>query len=372
MKKHSQLGVFKSKGRLNKEPTSKYRSPFQRDRDRIIHSASFRRLKHKTQVFVNTEGDHFRTRITHSIEVAQIARSIAKYLNLNEDLTESLSLAHDLGHTPFGHAGEDALDECMESYGGFDHNLQTLRIIMFLENKYFKFKGLNLSIETLEGLLKHNGPVEDTDLVNKLIGLKTFKKMINFKTYPSLEAQISAISDDIAYNNHDIQDGINANLFKLEELMEIDFFKSIYLKYKKKINKKNYKIATYQIIRDSIDLMIRDLLANTQKNLKNLKIKSIKDIAKSDQLIVCFSDKIQNSEKEIRLFLRTKMYDNKLVLRKNQRGKIIIKKLFNAIKLNPRKFLTKDQLTKDKFRAISDFISGMTDRYAINLYNNVK
>ena len=372
MKKHSQLGVFKSKGRLNKEPTSKYRSPFQRDRDRIIHSASFRRLKHKTQVFVNTEGDHFRTRITHSIEVAQIARSIAKYLNLNEDLTESLSLAHDLGHTPFGHAGEDALDECMESYGGFDHNLQTLRIIIFLENKYFKFKGLNLSIETLEGLLKHNGPVEDTDLVNKLIGQKTFKRKINFKTYPSLEAQISAISDDIAYNNHDIQDGINANLFKLEELMEIDFFKSIYLKYKKKINKKNYKIATYQIIRDSIDLMIRDLLANTQKNLKNLKIKSIKDIAKSDQLIVCFSDKIQNSEKEIRLFLRTKMYDNKLVLRKNQRGKIIIKKLFSAIKLNPRKFLTKDQLTKDKFRAISDFISGMTDRYAINLYNNVK
>ena len=372
MKKHSQLGVFKSKGRLNKEPTSKYRSPFQRDRDRIIHSASFRRLKHKTQVFVNTEGDHFRTRITHSIEVAQIARSIAKYLNLNEDLTETLSLAHDLGHTPFGHAGEDALDECMESYGGFDHNLQTLRIIMFLENKYFKFKGLNLSIETLEGLLKHNGPVEDTDLVNKLIGLKTFKRKINFKIYPSLEAQISAISDDIAYNNHDIQDGINANLFKLEELMEIDFFKSIYLKYKKKINKKNYKIATYQIIRDSIDLMIRDLLANTQKNLKNLKIKSIKDIANSDQLIVCFSDKIQNSEKEIRLFLRTKMYDNKLVLRKNQRGKIIIKKLFGIIKSNPRKFLTKDQLTNDKFRAISDFISGMTDRYAINLYNNFK
>ena len=372
MKKHSQLGVFKSKGRLNKEPTSKYRSPFQRDRDRIIHSASFRRLKHKTQVFVNTEGDHFRTRITHSIEVAQIARSITKYLNLNEDLAETLSLAHDLGHTPFGHAGEDALDECMESYGGFDHNLQTLRIIMFLQNKYFKFKGLNLSIETLEGLLKHNGPVEDTDLVNKLIGLKTFKRKINFNTYPSLEAQISAISDDIAYNNHDIQDGINANLFKLEELMEIDFFKSIYLKYKKKINKKNYKIATYQIIRDSIDLMIRDLLANTQKNLKNLKIKSIKDIANSDQLIVCFSDKIQNSEKEIKLFLRTKMYDNKLVLRKNQRGKVIIKKLFGAIKLNPRKLLTKEQLTKDRFRAISDFISGMTDRYAINLYNNFK
>ena len=372
MKKHLKLGIFKSKGRLNNEPTSKYRSPFQRDRDRIIHRASFRRLKHKTQVFVNTEGDHFRTRITHSIEVAQIARSIAKYLNLNEDLAETLSLAHDLGHTPFGHAGEYALDECMENYGGFDHNLQTLRIVMFLENKYFKFKGLNLSIETLEGLLKHNGPVEDSDLVNSLIGLKTFKGKINFNTFPSLEAQISAISDDIAYNNHDIQDGINANLFKLEELIEIDFFRSIYLKYKKKINKKNYKIATYQIIRDSIDLMIRDLLTNTQKNLKNFKIKSIKDIANSDQLLVSFSNSIQKSEKEIKLFLRTKMYDNKLVLKKNQRGIIIIKKLFGIIKSNPRKFLTKDQLTKDKFRAISDFISGMTDRYAINLYNNFK
>ena len=217
MKKHILLGVFKSKGRLNKEPTSKYRSPFQRDRDRIIHSASFRRLKHKTQVFVNTEGDHFRTRITHSIEVAQIARSIAKYLHLNEDLAETLCLAHDLGHTPFGHAGEDALNECMGNHGGFDHNLQTLRIVMFLENKYFKFKGLNLTVETLEGLLKHNGPVEDTALVNSLIGLKTFKGKINFKTYPPLEAQISAISDDIAYNNHDIQDGIKVYFYKLFE-----------------------------------------------------------------------------------------------------------------------------------------------------------
>ncbi|MDB3982733.1 deoxyguanosinetriphosphate triphosphohydrolase [Candidatus Pelagibacter sp.] len=372
MKKNTLLGVLKSKGRLSKEPTSKYRSTFQRDRDRIIHSASFRRLKHKTQVFVNTEGDHFRTRITHSIEVAQIARSVAKYLNLNEDLTETLSLAHDLGHTPFGHAGEDALNECMENYGGFDHNLQTLRIVMFLENKYFKFKGLNLSIETLEGLLKHNGPVEDIALVNSLIGLKTFQGKINFNTYASLEAQISAISDDIAYNNHDIQDGIKANLFKLEELVELDFFKSIYLKYKNKINKRNYKIATYQIIRDSIDLMIRDLLANTQKNLKKLKIRSVKDVAKSNQLIVGFSDSLQNSEKEIRLFLRTKMYNNKSVLSKNQRGKVIIKKLFNIIKTNPKKFLSKDQLTRDKFRAISDFISGMTDRYAINLYNDNK
>ena len=370
MKKYSKIGLFKSKGRIFKESLSKYRTPFQRDRDRIIHSASFRRLKHKTQVFVNTEGDHYRTRITHSMEVAQIARSIAHYLNLNEDLAETLSLAHDLGHTPFGHAGEDALNECMEEHGGFDHNLQTLRVVMFLENKYLKFSGLNLSIETLEGLLKHNGPVDDLDTVEKLIGIKKFKNMINFNTYPSLEAQISSLSDDIAYNNHDIQDGINANLFKLEELVEINFFKGIYKKYKNKINKRNYKIATYQIIRDSIDLMIKDLISNTIKNLKYNNVKSNRDLNKTNFLIVDFSDNIKNSENEIKFFLRTKMYNNKNVLAKNNKGKIIIKKLFKKIKNNPKKFIPKDQLAKDKYRAISDFISGMTDRYAINLNNN--
>ena len=372
MKKYSLIGQFKSKGRIFKESVTKYRSPFQRDRDRIIHSASFRRLKHKTQVFVNTEGDHYRTRITHSMEVAQIARSITRYLELNEDLAETLSLAHDLGHTPFGHAGEDALNECMEEHGGFDHNLQTLRIVMFLENKYLKFNGLNLSIETLEGLLKHNGPVDDLDLVDRLIGIKRFKNMINFNTYPSIEAQISAISDDIAYNNHDIQDGINANLFKLEELMEINFFKDIYKKYKRKINKQNYKIATYQIVRDSIDLMIKDLIKNTKKNLVDSNIKNFKDINKTTFLIVDFSDDIKNSDNEIRYFLKTKMYYNKKVLEKNNKGKSIVKRLFEKIKLNPRKFISTEQLNKDKYRAISDFISGMTDRYAINLHKNFK
>ncbi len=372
MKKYSKIGLFKSKGRIFKESLSKYRSPFQRDRDRIIHSASFRRLKHKTQVFVNTEGDHNRTRITHSMEVSQIARSISRYLNLNEDLTEALSLAHDLGHTPFGHAGEDSLNECMSYYGGFDHNLQTLRIVMFLENKYMKFNGLNLTIETLEGLLKHNGPVNDLGLVDSLIGVKNFKNKIKFNTFPSLEAQISAISDDIAYNNHDIQDGINANLFELEELIEINFFRNIYKKYKKKINKNNYKIATYQIIRDSIDLMIKDLINNTKKNLKTNKIKSLKDINKTSFLIVDFSNKIKSSENEIRDFLKTKMYNNKKVLIKNNRGKTIIKKLFDKIEKNPKKFISKQQLASNKYRAISDFISGMTDRYAINLYNNIK
>jgi len=372
MKNYSPIGQFKSKGRIFKESVTKYRSPFQRDRDRIIHSASFRRLKHKTQVFVNTERDHYRTRITHSMEVAQIARSITRYLNLNEDLAETLSLAHDLGHTPFGHAGEDALNECMDEHGGFDHNLQTLRIVMFLENKYLKFSGLNLSIETLEGLLKHNGPVDDLGLIDKLIGIKRFKNMINFKTYPSIEAQISAISDDIAYNNHDIQDGINANLFKLEELMEINFFKDIYKKYKRKINKQNYKIATYQIVRDSIDLMIKDLIKNTKKNLVDNNIKNLRDINKSSSLIVDFSDEIKNSDNEIRYFLKTKMYNNKEVLKKNNNGKSIVKKLFEKIKLNPKKFISKEQLSKDKYRAISDFISGMTDRYAINLHKNFK
>ncbi len=372
MKKYSKIGLFKSKGRVFKESLSKYRSPFQRDRDRIIHSASFRRLKHKTQVFVNTEGDHYRTRITHSMEVAQIARSIARYLNLNEDLAETLSLAHDLGHTPFGHAGEEALNECMEDYGGFDHNLQTLRIVMFLENKYLRFSGLNLSIETLEGLLKHNGPVDDLDLVDSLIGIKKFKNMIRFETYPSLEAQISSISDDIAYNNHDIQDGINANLFKLEELVEINFFKDIYDRYKNKINKSNYKIATYQIIRDSIDLMIKDLISNTKNNLNYNQVKNVKDISKTRFLMVDFSNKIKESENEIRFFLKTKMYNNKNVQTKNNKGQLIIKKLFKKIRINPKKFIAKKHFTNDNYRAISDFISGMTDRYAIKLYHNLK
>ena len=372
MKKYLKLGLFKSKGRIFKESLSKYRTPFQRDRDRIIHSASFRRLKHKTQVFVNTEGDHYRTRITHSMEVSQIARSIARYLNLNEDLAETLSLAHDLGHTPFGHAGEDALNECMDEYGGFNHNLQTLRVVMFLENKYLKYRGLNLSIETLEGLLKHNGPVDDLDLVDSLIGIKSFKNMIKFNTYPSLEAQISAISDDIAYNNHDIQDGINANLFKLEELVEINFFKDIYRKYKNKINKQNYKVVTYQIIRDSIDLMTKDIIINTKDNLKLNKIRNFKDIHKTSFLMVDFSDRVKNSENEIKFFLKTKMYNNKEVLSKNNKGKSIIKKLFNRIKLNPKRFIAPEQLSGNKYRAISDFISGMTDRYAINLNKNFR
>jgi len=372
MNNYSNIALSKSKGRIFKEANSLYRTPFQRDRDRIIHSASFRRLKHKTQVFVNTEGDHYRTRITHSIEVAQIARSIAKHLGLNEDLAETLSLAHDLGHTPFGHAGEEALNECMYEFGGFDHNLQTLRIIMFLEHKYLKFKGLNLTLETLDGLLKHNGPIKNLSSVRKLIGLKNFKNKINFTNSASLEAQISAISDDIAYNNHDIQDGIKAEMFNLNDLIEINFFKDIYKSHKQNIKNNNKNILIYQIIRDSINLMIMDLIKNTKHNLKINKIKSLNNVYKLESSIVCFSNKFLNIEKEIRFFLRSKMYNNKKVLLKNNHGKKIVSKLFYKIKSKPKKFIPKDQLKSDANRAIADFISGMTDRYAINLYKSIK
>ena len=242
-KKYLNLKISTSKGRLFKEKKSSLRTPFQRDRDRIIHSASFRRLKHKTQVFVNTGGDHFRTRLTHSMEVSQISRTIARALDLNEDLCETLSLAHDLGHTPFGHSGADILDECMENYGGFDHNIQTLRIVTVLEEKYYNFKGLNLTVETLEGLMKHNGPLYDTDRFNKILQLSTFKNKINFKKIPNLESQISSISDDIAYNNHDIEDGIRANLFSLNEIVKIPFFRTIFNKHNKNLCKKQRKIS---------------------------------------------------------------------------------------------------------------------------------
>ena len=372
MKKHSKLGLFKSIGRIHHERPNKFRTPFQRDRDRIIHSASFRRLKHKTQVFVNTEGDHYRTRITHSIEVSQIARTISKYLNLNDDLAETLSLSHDMGHTPFGHAGEEALNECMENYGGFDHNLQTLRIVMFLENKYLKFKGLNLTLETLDGLLKHNGPFYDKEKLQTIIGIHNLKNKVKLNKNTSLEAQIASISDDIAYNNHDIQDGIKAKLFTLKELIEIDFFKKIYNSYQRTIKNNNEEIIIYQIIRDSINLMVQDVIKKTILNINNKKIKNISEVYNNKSQIVEFSTKFKIIEKQIKLFLKNKMYKNKNVLDKNNKGKKIIKKLFNIIKKKPSKFIKKSDLDRNKFRAISDYISGMTDRFAINLYKSNK
>ena len=241
------------------------RSDFQRDRDRIIHSTAFRRLKHKTQVFVNTTGDHYRTRITHSLEVSQIARTLSKYFLLNEDLSETLSLAHDLGHTPFGHAGEDALNECMKKFGGFDHNIQTIRIILFLENRYYKFKGLNLTLETLDGLLKHNGPVKDLDKLNKILGKNILNKKINLLQSPSLEAQIASISDDIAYNSHDLEDGLKSNLFDLTDLEKIPVLQDIVLSHKKKIKNFSLDLVIRQIVREIINEMVKDIIKTTKK-----------------------------------------------------------------------------------------------------------
>ena len=364
---------IKSKGRFYNEKKSILRSSYQRDRDRIVHSTAFRRLKHKTQVFVNTTGDHYRTRITHSLEVAQIARTLAKYFKLNEDLCETLSLAHDLGHTPFGHAGEEALNDCMKANGGFDHNIQTIRIVTLLENRYYNFKGLNLSIETLDGLIKHNGPVLDLVKFNKILGKNFFKEKINFEKSPSLEAQIASISDDIAYNSHDLEDGLRAKLFKLKELKSISVLNLIIKKHNNKFKKYPRDLVLRQIIREIINEMVKDIIINTKKNLKLNKIKNVSDVYKFQYPIVCFSKKMNLFDINIKRFLRKKMYFHKDVIHKTNFGKKVIKRLFIKIKKNPGKYINIKKVKKTNLdRVVCDFIAGMTDRFAINLYNKIK
>ena len=361
------------KGRIFGESENSIRSPYQRDRDRIIHSTSFRRLKHKTQVFVNTEGDHYRTRLTHSMEVSQIARTIGRSLCLNEDLCETLSLSHDLGHAPFGHAGEEVLSECMSNFGGFNHNIQTLRIVTFLENKYYKFHGLNLTIETLDGLIKHNGPVKNLKLHKNILGENLFKNKIFFNNYPSLEAQVAAISDDIAYNNHDLEDGLRAGLFTIKKFCKIPVISKLLEKHIINIKKYRKEIIINQIVRELINLMVTDTINTTNKNLKKNKPQSINDIYKQNQLIVDFSDKIKIIDKQIKDFLRYNMYNHKKVLINTNKGKRIINDLFKYLLKNPKKYISNDFLkNKNKERAIADFIAGMTDRYAINLHNKIK
>ena len=370
----SKLAVpLKSKGRFFKEKKTLLRSDFQRDRDRIIHSTAFRRLKHKTQVFVNTTGDHFRTRITHSLEVAQISRTLSKFFNLNEDLCETLSLAHDLGHTPFGHAGEKALNECMKKFGGFDHNIQTLRIILFLENRYYEFKGLNLTLETLDGLIKHNGPIKNLKKLKKILGIKHFQNKINFSLSPSLEAQVASISDDIAYNSHDLEDGLKSSLFDLSDLEDIPILNKIVLKHKKKIKKYSIDLVVRQIIREIINEMVKDLIITTQKNIKKRNINNLNDVLNSRYPVVTFSNKMRKFDKRIKSFLRKNMYYNKNVKSNTNYGKKIIRKLFLSIKKNPSKYINVSKYDKSNIaRSICDFIAGMTDRYAINLYNKIK
>ena len=372
--KLSKLAVpLVSKGRFFREKKTDLRNDFQRDRDRIIHSTAFRRLKHKTQVFVNTSGDHFRTRITHSLEVSQIARTLSKYFNLNEDLSETLSLAHDLGHTPFGHAGEEALNDCMKNYGGFDHNIQTLRIITILENRYYDFKGLNLSIETLDGLIKHNGPVKDLSKLNKILGNNFFKKKINFNLNSSLESQISSISDDIAYNSHDLEDGLKSNLFDLNFLTNIPVLNKIITKHKKKLNRYSIDLVIRQIIREIINEMVSDVISTTKKNIRLYKIKNLNDIYRTKNQLVSFSQNMQNFDRKIKSFLKQKMYFHKDVNSKTNYGRKVITRLFLKIRKNPKKYINIKKYSNSNIeRIICDYIAGMTDRYAINLYKQIK
>ena len=364
---------LRSEGRIYKEKTSKFRTYYQRDRDRIIHSTSFRRLKHKTQVFVNTASDHFRTRITHSMEVTQIARTLGKIFKLNDDLCETLSLAHDLGHPPFGHAGEIELNNCMKNFGGFDHNIQTLRVVTVIEKKYYNFSGLNLTLETLDGLLKHNGPISNNKNYQNILGKNIFKNKIDFSKGPSLEAQFSSISDDIAYNSHDLEDGLNGGLSNLKDLRAIPLISDIVKFHQKRLKKNNKELIYRQITRDLINKMVSDVVNTTNFNIKKEKIKTIRDVYKTKAKLVNFSKKMRLFDKNIKLFLNKNMYNNPNVLKKTKQGSNIIRLLFKKIKEKPDKFIKFNDLKMfTKERRICDFIAGMTDRYAINLYKSLK
>ena len=362
----------KSLGRVYLETDDPYRSCYMRDRDRIIHSVAFRKLKYKTQVFVYHEGDYYRTRLSHSIEVSQLARSISKIFKVNDDLAETISLAHDLGHTPFGHAGEAALDFKMRNNGGFNHNFQALKILSFLEKRYLNFNGLNLTWESFEGILKHNGPIKNIKNIPSFI-----KKIVNhfngkLKKNSSFEAQIASISDDIAYNNNDIDDGLHAGLFNLDELEEIDFVKENLRKIKmKNLTKSNQRIK-HELVRLLIKSMIDDLVLNTTKMLKKFNPKSVEDVKNIDKNLVCFSQQMQFNEKQLRVFLKKNMYNHPTVKTMTYKAKKIISELFDLFakenELLPvqwRKFNSKKEL----YSNVSDFISGLTDKNAINIHN---
>ena len=360
-----------SKGRLYKENYSQTRSEFQRDRDRILHSAAFRRLKHKTQVFVSNEGDHYRTRLTHSLEVSQIARSISKIFNLNEDLTETLSLSHDIGHPPFGHAGEDALSECMVSHEGFDHNDQAIRIVHLLEKKYFDFEGLNLTWETLEGLVKHNGPM--TKDVPKTIEALDKEFDLKLNEFSSIEAQIASIADDIAYNNHDLDDGLRAGFFSYDDLVELPMIGKIIKNFPKNYNSYDMQRINNEITRKSTSIMITDVINTISEKVKKSKVRCNEDVRLNNEKIADFSDKTKEEVKYIRSFLSMKMYNHDKVKAMTSNAHQIISSLFKLFIEQDEKFIKEHMKKiisdKDKPRAVCDFIAGMTDNYAQNFYN---
>ena len=374
LKKNLSTNFIKSKGRLYKEKEDVNRSIYQRDRDRVIHSSAFRRLEHKTQVFVHHEGDHYRSRLTHSLEVSQIARTIARMLELDEDLSEVIALAHDLGHTPFGHAGEDALNKSMSHYGGFDHNAQTLRIITLLEKKYFSFDGLNLTWETLEGIVKHNGPLEENNLPFAIQDYLKNGMNLEIETWCGPEAQVAALSDDIAYFSHDFEDGVRANFFTLEEIIDTfsilsDVKKNLY----KKINDYSVKRIVNEIRRLIISKMILDLVIKTKENIIKFQPKSSQDVRLLGKPLIEFSDSMRLSMREIRAFLTTKMYKHYEINRMTSKAKRIVSDLFKIYSQEadclPNEW--KDSYDKAKnsfyrYRIIADYIAGMTDRFAIN------
>ena len=357
-----------SKGRLHNENESENRNPFQRDRDRVIHSDSFRLLKHKTQVFLAHTGDYYRTRLTHSLEVSQISRSISRRLGLDEDLAEVLALSHDLGHPPFAHSGEEVLNKCMNDYDGFDHNAQTLRILTSLEERYPLFNGLNLTWETLEGVVKHNGPLLDPHIV-----IKEYNKLhdLELNTYPGLEAQIASLSDDIAYNNHDIDDGFRAGFISLDDLKNIELFSEII----KEINSEFKGIDNYMIVKELIrrliGLMVNDLIKNTKKNINKVNPKNAEEIRSHNGLIASFSDFFISQDTQIRNFLRSRVYEHNSIEKERVKSMRIIEEIFSKliknIDLLPIKLKEKcdSPYSKITARVICDYIASMTDRSVV-------
>jgi dGTPase len=360
-----------SRGRKRPESESPTRTAFQRDRDRVIHSVAFRRLKHKTQVFVYHEGDHYRTRLTHSIEVAQIARSISRILGLDEDLAEALALAHDLGHTPFGHAGEDALDEVMAPYGGFDHNEQTFRILTTLERRYAEFDGLNLTWETLEGVVKHNGPLSAADGIPSSISefCRTFD--LELGTYAGGEAQVAALSDDIAYNNHDIDDGLRAGVFAVRDLDDVPLVGPIFAQVAARYPGLDEPRLIHESIRRLIDHMVTDLLVETRARLAALNPRSAQDIRAAGTPVVAFSERMRDNDRALKAFLFARMYRHERVIRMIAAARDVVQELFELYMSDPSHLPAEWQAgvaSQDnvvRARLVADYIAGMTDRFAL-------
>ncbi len=362
-----------SRGRLHPEAESPTRSPFQRDRDRILHSGAFRKLKHKTQVFVYHVGDYYRTRLTHSLEVAQIARSIARCLGMDEDLAEALALAHDLGHTPFGHAGEEALDAAMAPYGGFRHNDQTLRVVTYLEQRYAEFDGLNLTWEALEGLAKHNGPVlplPPGEVMPPALAALSEEVDLLPDRQAGPEAQIAAVADGIAYNTHDIDDGIRAGLFAIEDLKELPVIGEIVADLKQRYPGLERRRLIHETVRRLVDRMVSDLLRESGGRLATLAPQSADDIRAADAPVIAFSESMERDDRILRAFLFSRMYRHEEVNRETARARTIVAELFAGYMAHPDRLPEEWQAAMStesagRARVVADYIAGMTDRYAM-------